>query len=754
MSRFSFFLPLAAAFILSLFPAAAEGTGASISPSLRFMMSHGPQSSPLKAPAERADGEEENEIHVPVILRVDSPEQQLPDFATELHRRGTIVLATVPYERLSELAGTHGIRRLESHACASPSLDHARTFCTLPQTVASLQDGTALDGTGVVVGFCDTGFDPNNPNFLAEDGTPRTVKLVNYTLEAPSPVVLESGSEISEWTTDNINEFHATHVAGILTGSYTADGMQGVAPGAEIVATTSPLYDTYLLAGCEEVIAYAKKVGRPAVVNISISSTLGPHDGTSLFNQYMDMLTDEAAVCISAGNDARRDGYVTNTTTEQSPCLRTYFRDYPDRYITELSGSVDVWSSGAEPFTLRILAQEAHGSHTITPIELPLDPAAGVYECVVCSDEYTDRFGSIPRVAMPAELEGYMHVACELNPENHRYMATITSSYHDRTAETQSEAHYLLGFEAVPPAVGTTLEAFATEGIYFTAHYDRSPGIVVPVNRQTINDFIFSPGAIGVGSMNTANSFSLLSGETLDYTAKLPIGDVSYFSSYGTAPDGTPLPTVCAPGAQLVSSFSSYFTEANPGYITRYGTIHHHANGRDYYWIPAQGTSMSSPFTAGVIALWLQAKPALNGKDVLRIIHDTNSIPTVNPDNPQWGRGLLDSYAGLEAARTTGLSPIALTPSEISYRQDGSTLIISHPTLPLTAVRLLSPDGTLALIHTSGTTSSHSASGASSQSASGADVCLESSTLTPGIYLLVATDSHGATHTLKVAIRH
>lgn len=767
MSKLRLLFPLLAAAFLSTTSAFAEN--ASVSPELRFLMSYRPTAS-----SRAADNEIESEpasSYIPVVIRVSSPGQQLPDFATELHRRGNIVLATVPVERLSELTGAQGVRRLESRACTLPAMNHARTFCSLEKAVASQPGATALDGTGVVVGFCDTGFDPGHPNFLHADGSPRTVKLVNYLLESATPEILDTPSDISQWTTDNPSEFHATHVAGILAGSFDDDGMQGVAPGAEIVATTSPLYDTYLLDGCEQVIDYAKSHDKPAAVNISISSTTGPHDGTTLFNQYMEMLADDATICISAGNDATRSGHVSLATTDQAPALRTYFRQYPELVLTHLAGTVDIWSSSSEPLKLRLLTQEAFGDHTLGTIELPIDPANGITECVACSDDYDESFGSLPLVALPSELYGYIHVTCEVNPENNRFNATLTCAYRDRTAQTNEESHYLLGIEAQPATTGTTVEAFSTSSIYFTCHDDRTPGCVNPEYRQTVNDFIFGNGPVGVGSMNSGNSFTLLNGSTLDLTERLPLGDVSYFSSYGNMPDGTPLPTVCAPGARIVSSISSYYTGEYPEFGHTTATISHTLNGREYYWAPAQGTSMSSPFTAGTVALWLQANPQLNGKDIINIIHDTADTPAVNPQNPQWGGGMLNAYTGLQQARAlSGIGSVATdTPdqsSSVAVRVNGSTITVSHPLLPLTSVCLLRPDGTLAL--TSPLTQASSTLCSASPSSDGsprwptpgtplaypaADVSLDCSTLSPGLYIVVATDVSGHTHSTKALLR-
>ena len=129
---------------------------ASVNPTLRFMMSHNP-TVPTKIINQKID---EPVTYLPVIVRLTSPNQTLPSFATELHRRGTIAIVTVPRDRLSELQGASGVRRLESRLCVTPALDHARTFCSLPEVLnQTTATGAALNGKDVVVGFCDIGCD-------------------------------------------------------------------------------------------------------------------------------------------------------------------------------------------------------------------------------------------------------------------------------------------------------------------------------------------------------------------------------------------------------------------------------------------------------------------------------------------------------------------------------------------------------------------------------------------------------------------
>ncbi len=113
---------------------------------------------------------------------------------------------------------------------------------------------------------------------------------------------LDGDDDYRQWVTDNPEEYHATHVCGILAGNGAGTPYSGIACDADIVVTVSTLTEVGLLAGVEDIIDYAKEVGKPAVINISVGSYTGPHDGSSLFSQYLDMCAEDAIIVLSFCN--------------------------------------------------------------------------------------------------------------------------------------------------------------------------------------------------------------------------------------------------------------------------------------------------------------------------------------------------------------------------------------------------------------------------------------------------------------------
>ena len=87
-------------------------------------------------------------------------------------------------------------------------------------------------------------------------------------------------------------------------------------------------------------------------------------------------------------------------------------------------------------------------------------------------------------------------------------------------------------------------------------------------------------------------------------------------------------------------------------------------NGRKNWYGRMQGTSMSTPHVAGIIALWMQAKPTLTVNEIKEVLKatchpvtDTNMIPSRNP--VQAGMGKIDAIKGLKKVlETSGIDEI------------------------------------------------------------------------------------------------
>lgn len=134
-------------------------------------------------------------------------------------------------------------------------------------------------------------------------------------------------------------------------------------------------------------------------------------------------------------------------------------------------------------------------------------------------------------------------------------------------------------------------------------------------------------------------------------------GMCAIFSSMGPTFDGRIKPDVMAPGANILSAYSSYWLEKmekTEDAVAKKGALYPitditTVDGRRYPWGSKSGTSMSTPVVAGAIALWLQANPQLTSDDCKAIFAKTCRQPedSLSYPNIEYGYGEIDVYAGL-----------------------------------------------------------------------------------------------------------
>ncbi len=697
--------PLFLSFLL-LLPAAPVSAAPAVSPLTRVLLSR-----PFSAPG--GSRAAESPRFIPAIIRLDEAEAPVPSFLHLLSRRGDLALVNVPAERISEVMSAPGILRMEAGICALPTMDEARKFCGLAESQAGAPPlPRSFDGSGVVCGFADTGFDPAHVNFADQaTGKTRVRLLANYDPFIPQPETASSEAAIAAWETDDSGNWHATHVAGILAGSYNGSDApyMGVAPAADIIATTSTLDAPYLLAGCDLITGYAREHGKPAVINMSISSFTGPRDGSTLFNQYLARIAEEAAVCVSAGNDGDRySGYFRFTPSESRPAVETRAIG-SDWDCIDVAGVADLWSLDSRPFDIRPVVWDDLEKRIC--LELPaLDPEKGVDYL-----EFTPE--NTPALAALGKFDTRIVLTCELNPENNRFNAAMGIDYTNNSGEhypspyDPAKSRYHVGFRVSSPA-GATVDCHVSSALMMMSCGEATAPAFS--NQLTINDLCCGEGIIAVGAMCTRSTVPVLGSETPKVATPYTPGSPASFTSFGDTPLGT-LPHISAPGAPVISSVSGPYITANELPDDQF-CAKTEADGRPHYWGEASGTSMSSPYAAGVLALWLQADPTLTPAELKQIALETAASPVPSassspssspvgcarrntgeiPSDPRWGAGIIDALSGLRRILgISSLSSVTAEPPAAEFRLEGSTLLCVPLRSTLVSLSAYTPDGRL-----------------------------------------------------------
>lgn len=564
-----------------------------------------------------------------------------------INQRDNLVLVFVPISAIDEILKIVSISSVNIGCSSVPMMNKARAMSNVDDVNNGINLPQKYDGSGVVVGFSDIGFDPNHINFRDAKGQNRVKRIVSYIDSSATIIDLTTPGEILNWQTDHIDQCHATIVAGVLTGSYNANGYHGVAPGAEIVATTSDLYDGTILAGVENIVEYAKNIGKPAVANISIGSYIGPHDGTSLFCQYLDKIGQDAIICMSAGNEGARPNVLKMDFSYDNSEFKTFVFDTKNWVGVNFKGYADFWSSDEREFMAAICIYDRTTKQIV--YTSPFIGGNDIKEWGMSSPDYNSEGDESLDY-----FDGYVRISSELNTENKRY--NIMFSYLIDNIEKEGVyGRYALGL-ILRGDVSVHVDGYA-DG---TNSYFTSLGVDGFINGQsdgTISDLACGHNIIVVGSSNSKGKSTIIAGEEKNYN--LTEGDISYYSSYGQLIDGRYLPHFCAPGAWVTSSISTpYVNQQSDDYKSTL-TTKTNVDGIDYYWITECGTSISSPLAAGVFALWLQANPDLTVEEVREIAISTASQNVPNIANPQWGAGNLDAFAGLkEVIKRVGVENI------------------------------------------------------------------------------------------------
>jgi subtilisin family serine protease len=136
--------------------------------------------------------------------------------------------------------------------------------------------------------------------------------------------------------------------------------------------------------------------------------------------------------------------------------------------------------------------------------------------------------------------------------------------------------------------------------------------------------------AVSVAAYTTRNEWEDVLGNP--HEAGLTVDDISDFSSEGPRRDGAEKPDVTAPGAMIVSALSDHAPTALDELIDIVNTI-------------MAGTSMASPFVAGLVALLLERNPQLGPESVKELLRGHCTVPgrPLGTFDPKWGYGLLDA---------------------------------------------------------------------------------------------------------------
>ena len=610
-----------------------------------------------------------------VMIETDSP-LRLEAKGVEVGTvAGDVVTATAELGKLRDLARMPSVEYIEVSRRLKPNLNKSVPLIGADELH---NDNPVLRGSGIIVGVVDSGVDYDHRDFrveqAADDGLDEETSRINFIWDqvgnndgggpGPAPSYYGYGTEYTSSDIENdiasgdgpfsggVREAdplgHGTHVSGIAAGDGSSNPnpnvfptYRGMAPAANIIAVKTTFTTSDIIDGVNYVFQKADSLGKPAVVNLSLGSHLGPHDGTSLFSRALSELTGPGKIIVaSAGNEGSQFIHGGDVVRPgESSTVRFEVVNDPGRL--KGAAAVNTWYSGESRLSVTVTSP---GGNSVTAASgervLVNTPGGGVSIDNASTGKY---------------------------PENG-----------DKELEVKIGGKSFGASSDIAPGIWKmTLKAPAgTEaGRFDSWYYLQYPGesFVGELGNNRLS--VANPGVakdlITVGAQITKTEWVGADGTDHNYVnfGTADVGNIAPFSSWGPTRDGRLKPDITAPGMGIASTLSgSHAAELKS--VGMYGGL----ATRDGKHVIMGGTSMSAPHVSGQVALMLQENPNLTPEEVQGRLTDTADSDrytsvgydpesgsfdrTIGPvSNYTWGYGKLDSDG---AGRTIGFETVKL----------------------------------------------------------------------------------------------
>lgn len=447
-----------------------------------------------------------------------------------------IVTGRIPIQRIEFVRKQPCVKSLKSSQPVKPALSATTKNMQVTSNLlpAHVSPG---GGKGVVVGIVDFGCDFVHKNFRKQDGKTRIEAIwdqagqlagasevpygrlykqadIDKALSKPRPYQHLGYPELNR---DFFLGAHGTHVTDIAAGNGRGSGVPGCAPEATIIFVEASANDIHW-SGMEAVaqsfgdsvqmleavnFIFEQAGNRPCVVNLSLGTNGGPHDGTTLLEQGLDLLVKakpNRAVVIAASN-SQNDHIHTMGSLNANDVIDLGWNTQYSPYGQEM----EIWLPRGSRVAVEIVAPDGTVLGTAQPgTNMPI----GTDENIV------------------------VYVSNRLDePNNGENMIGIFIAGASGGAQWTIRLHNLA-------ATPTTFHAWIERMDEYQSSF------ASPVGTHTLGSISCGHETICVGSYDAHKN-------------TLPL---SYFSSHGPTRDGREKPEVSAPGHAVLAARSGTVT--------------------------------------------------------------------------------------------------------------------------------------------------------------------------------------------------
>ena len=592
----------------------------------------------------------------------------------------------LPPDEVGGFAAAHPELTLNVSPRLHPLLDVSGTWTH----VLPFRQVTGLSGRGVIVGVIDTGLDVRHPDFRTADGHTRVAWMLAGSAPAgkhpdleqafgcldpnQSPCAVYSGADIDEIIAAGPGPLadtdgHGTHVTSIAAGnggpSTGSPRFVGMAPEATLIVAAPALVGGFaesdILNAARFIFDRADAAGLPVVVNLSLGSEYGAHDGTSAIELGLSAFVGDdkpgRAIVVAAGNSGTvgtaADGLVPVCTGAGWICgTHTEVHVSPHELVgvpivagAAKDGLGFVWV-GFHPGDNVSVGLEGPGGTTW--VALTDQGQQGLYQS---GDNQGTIVNDVPS-ANPAITTNSAVVVFRGSWSAGSEFAVLLQASGEGSGDAQ---------------LWVSGQRDATDRLFF----ERA------LRQGTINLPASAPGLLAVGCTVNRVQWTPLGGAplvlgTLGADTSLVADGACFFSARGPTAAGVQKPEISAPGAFVAAAMGA---DADPRVTMSglfYGALGCPAGEPDCAVIDdrhalASGTSMSAPMVTGAVALLLELDPTLTQARVTSLLQAGARRPEAHvPDPDQLGAGSLDLEGARRALLDTAGAPVA-SPSASWY---------------------------------------------------------------------------------------
>lgn len=527
----------------------------------------------------------------------------------------------------------------------------------------------AYTGQGVIIGMIDAGIDLDHPDFQLPNGNTRVIELWDQNLGFDAQKTPTYGYG-QVWDSADINAGlcphtdqasfygHGTNTTGIAAAYSWYDSnnvFTGHAPGTELIVVSSDFNSFNFTATVADAVDYiferAEALGRPCVINASLGTYLGSHDGRDISAQIISEKIREQSgrimVC-AAGNAGEQDPFHLGYTATADTNFTWFNSNGNSTIFFEVFGD----TGDFEQLNFAIGADRVNSGYQ--------------FRGNVGFDNILNRINQV--------------VTDSLFSPSGNYLAKV-QTYADSTNGTYRLQYFISNIDSTDYFYrlmctgGGRLDLWTASWLgYADLVSDNLPSTVQfpeiinyrqPDDLQSIvSSWACSEDVITVGNYTNQNQYSDVDGLTVSFSSLTP-GAIAASSSSGPARTGILKPEIAAPGEITLTAGAAFQIASQlsiPSQRNRVGidTLHNRASG----------TSSASPVVAGIAALFFEKcnnataqdfKDALAGGAVVDA--STGSVP-----NHRWGNGKADAINILRYATPNPL----VTASQTAFCAGGS----------------------------------------------------------------------------------